>query len=73
MTSIVLAIAVVGMEFYIDGMSMVVGDSVAAVEAGLPVSNSPVSNATLISLVLLALLHPVVDIVNWQRLAAFAK
>jgi hypothetical protein len=73
MTSIVLAISLVGMEFYIDGMSMVVGDSVAEVQGGPPVSNLPVSNATLISLVLLALLHPVVDIVNWQRLAAFAK
>ena len=73
MTAIILAISLVGMEFYIDGMSMVVGDSVAEVQGGPPVSISPVSNATLISLVLLALLHPVVDIVNWQRLAAFAK
>jgi hypothetical protein len=73
MTSIILAISVIGIEFYIEGMSMFVGDSTAAAQTGSPVINSPVSSATLISLILLPLFHPIVDIVNWQRLAAFAK
>src|SRR5208282_3052287 len=34
MTSIILAISVIGIEFYIEGMSMFVGDSTAAVQAG---------------------------------------
>ena len=28
---------------------------------------------TLISLIVLPLLHPIVDVVNWQRVAAFAR
>jgi hypothetical protein len=71
MTSIVLAIAFIAMVFYIEGVSTAAGDSVTA--AGSLVSNSSVSNVMLISLILLPLFHPIVDIVNWQRLAAFAK
>lgn len=67
-TLIVLAAVVAALELYIAGASTVVRDGLAAVRAG-----NSVSKATLISLILLAVFHPIVDIVNWQRLAAFAR
>jgi hypothetical protein len=36
-------------------------------------SGTSVSAMTLISLIVLPLLHPIVDVVNWQRVAAFAR
>jgi hypothetical protein len=66
-TLIVLAAVVAALELYIEGASTVARDGPAAVQAG-----GAVSKVTLISLILLALFHPIVDIVNWQRLAAFA-
>lgn len=53
---------------YFEGLPTIARDSTAALLA-----DSNVSDMTLISLVLLPLFHPIVDIVNWQRLAVFAK
>ena len=53
---------------YVEGVSTVPADGVVALLTG-----SNVSEITLLSLVLLWLFHPVVDIVNWQRLAVFAR
>ncbi len=68
MTLIILAVVVVAMQLYLEGVPIIAVDSVTTLEAG-----TPVHNMTLISLILLTLLHPIVDIVNWQRLAAFVK
>jgi len=62
----VLAVVVAAIDLYVGGIPTVVHDTAAALQAG-----TQVSNATLISLVLLPLFHPIVDVVNWQRLAAF--
>ncbi|MGA3310138.1 MAG: hypothetical protein ABSD08_16225 [Xanthobacteraceae bacterium] len=64
----ILAIVIAAMELYIEGFPTIAHDSAAALQAG-----THVSNMTLISLILLPLFHPIVDIVNWQRLAAFEK
>src|SRR5262249_23292493 len=64
----VLAVVVAAIDLYVGGIPTVVHDTPAALQAGMQVSN-----ATLISLVLLPLFHPIVDVVNWQRLAAFEK
>ena len=64
----VLAIVVAAIELYVTGFPTIAHDSAAALQAG-----TQVSNLMLISLILLPLFHPIVDIVNWQRLAAFEK
>jgi len=64
----VLAIVIAAMELYFEGLPTIAHDSAAALAAG-----TQVSNMTLISLILLPLFHPIVDIVNWQRLAVFEK
>ena len=68
MTLTILAVVIVAMQLYLEGVPIVADDSVSTLEAG-----TPVHNITLISLILLAFLHPIVDIVNWQRFAAFVK
>jgi hypothetical protein len=68
-TLIVLALVVASIELYVtEVMEITVEDVGAAAEAVWPLS-AP----TMIALVLLPLFHPIVDIVNWQRFAAFAK
>jgi hypothetical protein len=64
----VLAIVVAAINLYVGGIPTIAHDSAAALQA-----STQVSNLLLISLVLLPLFHPIVDIVNWQRLAAFEK
>ena len=64
----ILVIAIAAMELYVEGLSTIAHDSAAALQA-----STHVSNLMLISLFLLPLFHPIVDIVNWQRLAAFEK
>jgi len=65
---IVLAVVIAAIDLYVAGIPTIAHDTAAALQAG-----TQVSNATLISLVLLPLFHPIVDVVNWQRLAAFEK
>jgi hypothetical protein len=65
---IVSAFGVSAFILYIEDFPTIVNDSFAAMLAG-----SNVSGMTLVSFVLLSLFHPIVDIVNWQRLAVFAK
>jgi hypothetical protein len=67
-TLMVLAIVVAALELFVEGASTVARDGLAALQAG-----TSVSKPMLISLILLPLFHPIVDIVNWQRFAAFAK
>ncbi len=64
----VLTIVIAVVELDVAGLPTIGDDSAAALLAG-----APVSNLMLISLFLLPLFHPIVDIVNWQRLAAFEK
>jgi len=68
MTLIVLATIVAALEFFIGGAPPIAGEGLKALGAG-----GSVSALTLASLIVLPLLHPVVDIVNWQRIAAFAR
>jgi hypothetical protein len=68
MTLMVLSIVVAGLEFFLGGGGAIVDESLAALRTG-----TSYSAMTLISLIALPLLHPIVDIVNWQRLAAFAR
>jgi len=68
MTLIVLATIVAALEFFIGGAPTVAGQGLKALGSG-----TSVSALTLASLILLPLLHPIVDIVNWQRIAVFAR
>jgi hypothetical protein len=63
-----LVIVVAVMEFSSEGVDPIARDSIAALRAGTIV---PVTG--LLALVLLPLFYQVVDITNWQQLAAFEK
>ena len=64
----VLVIVVAGMELYSLGLPTIASDSAAAVQTA-----SRVPAWGFAALVLFPLAYPIVDIVNWQRLAAFEK
>lgn len=66
MTLTVLAIIVAGFEVFLGGVPAVAREGLQALRGG-----TSASAMTLISLCLLPLLQPVVDVVNWQRTAAF--
>jgi hypothetical protein len=68
MTLIVLAIIVAALELFLGGVPAIARKGLEALQAG-----TSVSTMTLISLIVLPLLHPIVDVVNWQRVAAFAR
>ena len=63
-----LVVVVALMELYSDGPSAIVRDSAAALQAATRV---PVVG--LVALILLPLFYPIVDMTNWQRIAAFEK
>jgi hypothetical protein len=63
-----LVVVVGAMELYSEGTSAVVRGSAAALLAG-----TRVPNMGLLALVLFPLFYQVVDVTNWQRIAAFAK
>lgn len=65
---VVLAIVIAGMLFYFIGLPGAGRESMAAFQVG---TNVPA--AGLIALILLPLLYPLVDVANWQRLAAIEK
>lgn len=66
MTLTVLAIIVAGFEVFLGGVPAVAREGLQALQGG-----TSASAMTLISLCLLPLLQPMVDVVNWQRTAAF--
>ena len=68
MTLMVLATIVAALEIFLGGVPDIGREGLAALAAG-----TSASAMMLISLIVLPLLHPLVDIVNWQRLAAFAR
>ena len=68
MTLMVLATIVAALEIFLGGVPDIAREGLAALAAG-----TSASAMTLVSLIVLPLLHPLVDIVNWQRLAAFAR
>jgi hypothetical protein len=68
MTLMVLATIVAALEIFLGGVPDIAREGLAALEAG-----TSASATMLISLIVLPLLHPLVDIVTWQRLAAFAR
>jgi hypothetical protein len=65
---VVLIIVVALMEFYAAGLPTIVRDSAAALQKG-----TRVPGVGLIALCLLPLFYPLVDVTNWQRLAAVQK
>lgn len=67
MTLTVLAIIVAGFEIFLGGVPAVAREGLEALQGG-----TSASAMTLLSLCLLPLLQPVVDVVNWQRTAVFA-
>jgi hypothetical protein len=68
MTLVVLALIVAGFEIFLGGVPAIARESLQALQSG-----TSVSIMTLISLFLLPLLQPTVDVVNWQRVAVFAS
>jgi hypothetical protein len=68
MTLIVLAIIVAGFEVFLGGLPAIARETLQALQAG-----TSATTMTLISLCLLPLLQPMVDVVNWQRVAVFAN
>ncbi len=67
-TLVVLATIVTALELFVEGAPSVARDGLKMLRTG-----TSLSEMTLISLVLLPLFHPIVDVVNWQRVAAFAR
>ena len=65
---VVLIIVVALMELYAAGLTAIVRDSAAALQTG-----TRVPGVGLIALCLLPLFYPLVDVTNWQRLAAARK
>jgi hypothetical protein len=61
-------IVLVAMQLYSDGLPAIARESAAALQSG-----TRLSGMGLVALLLLPLFHPVVDMTNWQRLAAFEK
>jgi hypothetical protein len=61
-------IVLAAMELYSDGLPAIARDSAAALQTG-----THLSSMGLVALLLLPLFHPVVDLTNWQRIAAFEK
>lgn len=66
--SVVLIIVVAAMEFTFAGLSAIARDSAAALQKG-----TSLSGVGLLALFLLPLFQPLVDLTNWQRLAAAEK
>jgi hypothetical protein len=63
-----LVVVVALMELYSDGPAAIVRDSAAALQAA-----TRVPGIGLAALILLPLFYPIVDMTNWQRIAAFEK
>jgi hypothetical protein len=61
-------IVLAAMELYSDGLPAIARESAAALQTG-----TRLSGVGLVALSLLPLFHPVVDMTNWQRIAAFEK
>jgi hypothetical protein len=61
-------IVVAGMELYSEGLPAIARDSLAALQSG-----TRLPGIAFAALLLLPLFHPVADMTNWQRLAAFAQ
>jgi hypothetical protein len=66
-TFVGLAIGFSAVELYVAGIPVIAHDSVALL------TDTHLSSVALMVFVLRALFHPIVDVVNWQRLAAFEK
>lgn len=64
----VLVIVVATMGLSTEGWSTIVGDSTAALQRG-----TGMSGIGLLTLFLVPLFYPVVDLTNWQRIAAFER
>jgi hypothetical protein len=64
---IALAIGFSAVELYVAGISTIAYDGVTLL------ANTHISGMAPIVLIVLPLFHPIVDVVNWQRLAAFEK
>ena len=67
MTLAVLAVIVAGFEIFLGGVPAIAREGLAAFQSG-----TSASVMMLISLLVLPLLQPAVDVVNWQRVAVFA-
>jgi hypothetical protein len=67
-TLMVFALVIAALELLVEGASKAISDDLTAL-----LVDFSVNKITLISLALLSFFHPIVDIVNWQRLAAFVR
>jgi hypothetical protein len=61
-------IVVAGMELYSEGLPAIARDSLAALQ-----SDTRLPGIAFAALLLLPLFHPIADMTNWQRIAAFAQ
>src|SRR5438132_7851102 len=61
-------IVLAAMQLYSDGLLAIARESAAALQTG-----TRLSGVGLVALLLLPLFHPVIDMTNWQRIAAFEK
>jgi hypothetical protein len=67
-TLIVLGTIVAAIEPFLGGAPTITQEGISALQAG-----TSVSTMTLISLIAWPLLHPILDVVNWQWVAAFTR
>ncbi len=65
---VVLLIVLTAMEFFSAGVPVMMRDSIAALRTG-----TEISGTALLAIALLSLLYPIVDVANWQKLAAIAQ
>jgi len=65
---VILVIVLIIMEFSFFGVPVIARDSVAALQTG-----AGIGGTALLTIVIVPLLYPVVDVATWQRLAALAK
>ena len=65
---VVLVIVLTVMEFVSVGVPVMARDSIAALQ-----TRTHISGTALLAIVLVSLLYPIVDVANWQKLAAIAN
>jgi hypothetical protein len=65
---VVLAIVLTVMEFFSVGVPLMARDSITALQTG-----TDISGTALLAIALVSLLYPIVDVANWQKLAAIVK
>jgi hypothetical protein len=65
---VVLVIVLTVMEFFSVGVPVMARDSIAALQ-----TRTDISGTALLAIILVSVLYPIVDVANWQKLAAITK